>query len=212
MAPMAGVTPVARILPNESNLRFTPGMVLAGRYRIIGLLGRGGMGEVYRADDIKLGTPVALKFLPWSVADDPVRRERFFAEVRNARQVARPNVGRVFDIVEAGTDGGRVFLAMEYVDGEDLGSLLLRIGRLPPDKALDTDVCAAVATERAVHPPARACRSARGRRGLLRLGPVHLLSGNRQSAGLVRGSRRDGAAGPRGAHAVRVHDRACRTP
>jgi Protein kinase domain len=144
---MAGVTPVARILSSESNRRFTPGMVLAGRYRIIGLLGRGGMGEVYRADDIKLGTPVALKFLPWSVADDPLRRERFLAEVRNARQVAHPNVCRVFDIVETGTDGGHVFLAMEYVDGEDLGSLLLRIGRLPPDKALDIarQICAGLA-------------------------------------------------------------------
>jgi hypothetical protein len=144
MAPMAGVTPVTRILSNESNRRFTPGTVLAGRYRIIGLLGRGGMGEVYRADDIKLGTPVALKFLPWSVADDPLRRERFLAEVRNARQVAHPNVCRVFDIVETGTDEGHVFLAMEYVDGEDLASLLLRIGRLPADKALDIarQICA----------------------------------------------------------------------
>lgn len=82
---MPAVTPVARILPNESNRGFTPGTVLAGRYRVIGLLGRGGMGEVYRADDIKLGTPVALKFLPRSVADDPLRRERFLSEVRTTR-------------------------------------------------------------------------------------------------------------------------------
>ena len=69
---------------------FAPGSVIAERYRVIGLLGRGGMGEVYRADDLKLGQPVALKFLPKALADDPVRRERFYAEVRIARQVSHP--------------------------------------------------------------------------------------------------------------------------
>ena len=97
--------PAARILSSDSIRGFTPGTVLAGRYRVIGLLGRGGMGEVYRADDIKLGTPVALKFLPRALADDPVRRERFLAEVRIARQVAHPNVCRVFDIGETALMG-----------------------------------------------------------------------------------------------------------
>ena len=59
---------------------FTPGMVLADRYRVIGLLGRGGMGEVCRADDLELGQAVALKFVPIALAGDPVRRERFYAE------------------------------------------------------------------------------------------------------------------------------------
>jgi hypothetical protein len=113
---------------------FTPGTVLAGRFRVIGLLGRGGMGEVYRADDLKLGAPVALKFLPNAVANDPVRRERFLAEVRIARHVSHPNVCRVYDVAEI---DGAYFLSMEYIDGEDLASLLTRIGRLPPDKALD---------------------------------------------------------------------------
>ena len=74
---------------------FTPGTILTGRYRIIGLLGRGGMGKVYRADDLKLGQPVALKFLPKVWSSDPVRRERFFAEVRITRQLAHPNICRV---------------------------------------------------------------------------------------------------------------------
>jgi serine/threonine-protein kinase len=112
----------------------TPGTLLTDRYRIIGLLGRGGMGEVYRADDLKLGQAVALKFLPRSLSSDPVRRERFFAEVRITRQLAHPNICRVYDIAEV---DGQHFLSMEYIDGEDLASLLTRIGHLSNEKALD---------------------------------------------------------------------------
>ena len=113
-------------------------------YKIIEKLGGGGMGEVYRADDLKLGQPVALKFLPKALADDPVRRERFYAEVRIARQVSHPNICRVYDIGEI---DGRHFLTMEFIDGEDLASLLMRIGRLPQDKALDVakQLCAGLA-------------------------------------------------------------------
>jgi hypothetical protein len=123
---------------------FAPGEVLAERYRIIALLGRGGMGEVYRADDLKLGQAVALKFLPPSVAQDEATLERFRGEVRNARQVSHPNVCRVYDLGEV---EGRPFLSMEYVDGEDLASLLKRIGRLPPAKALEIarQLCAGLA-------------------------------------------------------------------
>jgi serine/threonine protein kinase len=113
-----------------------PGSTLANRYRIITLLGKGGMGEVYRADDLTLGVSVALKFLPASLALDPLRLEHFRSEVRLARQVSHPNVCRVFDIGQTEGPGGRVFLSMEYVDGEDLASLLRRIGRLPSDKAV----------------------------------------------------------------------------
>ena len=123
----------ARILSGRSVPAgaFIPGAVLAGRYRVIGLLGRGGMGEVYRADDLRLGVPVALKFLPRALAVDASRRERLLAEVRLARQVSHPNVCRVYDVGEL--DGAH-FLSMEYIDGEDLASLLKRIGRLPADK------------------------------------------------------------------------------
>ncbi len=124
--------------------RFVPGTLLGGRYRIIALLGRGGMGEVYRATDLTLGQSVALKFLPEEASRDQRLLERFHSEVRIARQVSHPNVCRVYDIGEA---EGAPFLSMEYVDGEDLSSLLLRIGRLPADKALDTarKLCAGLA-------------------------------------------------------------------
>jgi serine/threonine-protein kinase len=108
--------------------------MIGTRYRMLGLIGRGGMGEVYRADDLKLGQPVALKFLPSDVERDPNRFERFLTEVRMSLRVTHPNVCRVFDI---GQIGGRNFLSMEYVDGEDLASLLRRIGRLPEDKAIE---------------------------------------------------------------------------
>ena len=120
---------------------FLPGTVLARRYRIVAPLGRGGMGDVYRADDLKLGQAVALKFLPSSLRHDPNRRQRLRDEVKLARLVAHPNVCRVWDVVE--TDGHE-FLAMEYVDGEDLASLLRRIGRLPPERAvrMGRELCA----------------------------------------------------------------------
>src|ERR1700692_3172948 len=124
--------------------RFLPGRLLAGRYRIIALLGKGGMGEVYRADDLTLGQPVALKFLPDEAARDQGLLERFKNEVRIARRVSHPNVCRVYDV---GDMEGHTFFTMEYVDGEDLASLLRRIGRLPEDKALDIarQLCAGLA-------------------------------------------------------------------
>jgi predicted Ser/Thr protein kinase len=114
--------------------RFTPGQVLAGRYRIVTLLGRGGMGEVYRADDLRLGQPVALKFLFPHLTHDPAWRARFHNEVRMARSLAHPHVCRVYDVGEV---NGELFLSMEYIDGENLSSLLSRIGRLPEDKAIE---------------------------------------------------------------------------
>jgi serine/threonine-protein kinase len=118
--------------------------VLDGRYRIIGLLGKGGMGEVYRADDLRLGQPVALKFLPEGLRDEPVRLAQFHNEVRTARQVSHPNVCRVYDIGEV---EGVPYISMEYVDGENLASSLRRIGRFPEDKAADIarQLCAGLA-------------------------------------------------------------------
>ena len=123
--------------------RFVPGTVLAGRDRIVGLIGRGGMGEVYRADDLRLEQPVALKFLPHGIGEGE-RLARFYREVRVARQVSHAAVCRVYDVAEA---EGHFFLSMELIDGENLASLLRRIGRLPPDKALEIarQLCAGLA-------------------------------------------------------------------
>ncbi len=124
--------------------RFPPGTILGGRYRIVGRLGKGGMGEVFRADDLKLGQQVALKFLPPEVDRDPARLTQLHGEVRMARQVSHPNVCRVYDIDEV---EGHTFLSMEYVDGEDLASLLRRIGRFPEERGLEIarQACAGLA-------------------------------------------------------------------
>ena len=128
----------------RSQGRFAPGETLGGRYRIVAMLGKGGMGEVYRADDLILDQAVALKFLPETVVHNEHAVERFRNEVRTARQVSHPNVCRVYDLGEM---EGLYFLSMEYVDGEDLGSLLRRIGRLPADKAVEIarKLCAGLA-------------------------------------------------------------------
>ncbi len=124
--------------------RFVPGQIVAERYRIVALAGRGGMGEVYRAEDLKLGQIVAIKFLPESLSQDASALARFHAEVRIARTVSHPNVCRMFDI---GDMDGITFLTMEYVDGEDLSSLVRRIGRLSTDKAAEIarQMCAGLA-------------------------------------------------------------------
>jgi serine/threonine-protein kinase len=92
------------------------------------------MGEVYRADDLELGQSVALKFLPERVARNAADLARLRGEVRTARQIAHPNVCRTYDIAEA---EAQVFVVMEYIDGEDLASVLRRLGRPSPDKALE---------------------------------------------------------------------------
>ncbi len=120
----------------RARTHFDAGDVFAGRYRIIAEIGSGGMGEVFRAHDLVLDEPVAVKLLTRAGRRPPGRAQltALLNEVRMARQVTHPNVCRVFDFGEA---EGETFLTMEYVDGEDLASLLARIGRFPRDKLLD---------------------------------------------------------------------------
>jgi len=124
--------------------RLRPGSMLGERYRIVELAGIGGMGEVYRAEDLKLGQTVALKLLPEPVAQDETQLTRLIEEVRLARQVSHPNVCRVYDIGEADS---RHFLSMEWIEGNDLGSMLRERGRLSEDRALFVarQICAGLA-------------------------------------------------------------------
>lgn len=109
----------------------TAGTIIADRYRIVSLLGRGGMGEVYRADDLELGQPVALKFLSPELVEHPTAWEALRNEVRLARQVTHPNVVRIHDLLNV---DDQLLVSMEYVAGEDLASLLRRVGHLPVEK------------------------------------------------------------------------------
>ena len=111
--------------------RYLPGHVLAGRYRMIARLGTGGMGEVWRADDLVLETQVALKLI---YSADAEARRVILDEVRLARQITHPAICRVFDVGEGPSE---VFYSMELVHGEDLATLVRRMGRLPGEKILD---------------------------------------------------------------------------
>jgi len=146
-SPLPGPAP-SSLSPASRVSLFQPGQVFAERYRILRLLGRGGMGEVYGADDLRLEQPVALKFLRKEIAADPHARERFLSEVRLARAVTHPNVCRVHDV---GEHGELLYLSMEYVDGEDLAGLLRRIGTPNRRKAVElaAQICAGLAAAHA---------------------------------------------------------------
>ncbi|MGH3137591.1 MAG: protein kinase domain-containing protein, partial [Gaiellaceae bacterium] len=105
-----------------------------GGYRVEELIGRGGMGEVYRAHDDRLDRNVALKILIPRLAEDEAFRERLLRESRRAASLDHPNVVPVYDASEA---DGRFFLSMRYVEGTDLRALLRRDGALAPERALE---------------------------------------------------------------------------
>lgn len=109
------------------------GKLFAGRYEVIEELGRGGMGSVYRVEDKKVSEEIALKLINPEIARDRKIIDRFSHELKVARQISHRNVCRMYDL---GESEGSHFITMEYVPGEDLRSLLKRIGRLPEDKAL----------------------------------------------------------------------------
>ncbi|MGA8044591.1 MAG: protein kinase [Terracidiphilus sp.] len=116
--------------------RMPAGTVLGDRFTIVSFRARGGMGEVYEAEDLELHMPVAIKVIRPEIADFPGMLNRFRREVHLAKQVTHPNVCRIFDIFHHNKEGGVVlFLTMELLSGETLSERLRRLGKLPEAEA-----------------------------------------------------------------------------
>ncbi len=111
----------------------TRGTTFADRYKIIEVLGKGGMGTVYKVEDTKIGQDIALKLIKPDIASDKKTIERFRNELKTTRMISHRNVCRMFDMGDA---EGTHFITMEYVPGEDLKSFIWRVGQLPSGKAI----------------------------------------------------------------------------
>src|SRR5687768_1615003 len=105
------------------------GQIIAGRYRLTTKLGQGGMGSVWRAEHLALGSEVAIKLIDPAVAENPEVRARFVREAQAAAQLRSPHVVQIIDY---GVDGVTPFIAMELMVGESLSDRLDRVGRLNP--------------------------------------------------------------------------------
>jgi serine/threonine-protein kinase len=109
------------------------GSLIADRYRVIGRLGQGGMGQVYLAEHVRMGRKSALKIMNPGMAHDPDAVNRFNREAANASRINHTNVASVYDFGE--TEDGLLFLAMEYVEGQPLSTIIAREGALPLTRA-----------------------------------------------------------------------------
>ena len=124
--------------PIVAGATFSPGEMIAGRYRMVRLIGQGGMGDVYEAEDMELHECVALKTVRPEIAQDARSLERFKREIQLSRRITHPNVCRIFDLgyhrLAAG--GEMTFLTMELLAGDTLSGRLRRVGRMTPAEAL----------------------------------------------------------------------------
>ncbi|MGE5413523.1 MAG: protein kinase domain-containing protein [Syntrophomonadaceae bacterium] len=127
------VTPISPRAPAPRPPALSAGTLLSGRFRIVRFIARGGMGEVYEAEDQVLGERVALKTIRSDVADDERSMERFLREVHLSRRVTHPNVCRIFDVFH---HESLAFLTMELLPGETLADRIARSGRMTPEEAL----------------------------------------------------------------------------
>jgi predicted Ser/Thr protein kinase len=120
-----------------------PGDLIGARYEILSILGRGGMGAVYKALDREVGRTVALKLIRPELASDPAMLARFKQELLTSTQVTHRNVIRIYDIADA---DGMKFITMEFVEGNQLRQILPDNGKLPPEKAVEIirQVCLAL--------------------------------------------------------------------
>jgi serine/threonine protein kinase len=127
--------------PTHSGL--APGTVIAQRYQILDVLGEGGMGAVYKANDRELKRTVALKVIRPDLARNPAIVERFKQELRLSHQVTHKNVIRIYDL---GEGEGVKFITMEYIEGKDLRSLIREKNRFAPEEAVEViqQVCQAL--------------------------------------------------------------------
>src|SRR2546421_12068 len=115
---------------------FVRGEILAGRFLILRFISSGGMGEVYAAEDLKLGGEVAIKTIRYDIASDPLIVERFRQEISISRRITHPNVCRVFDLESHRGDSMEVvFLTMELLEGESMAAWMDREGPISIDEA-----------------------------------------------------------------------------
>ena len=111
---------------------FVPGEIFAGKYRVFEQLGRGGMGVVYKAEDLKLNRPLALKFLSPELTRDPIHKKRFVQEAQTASALNHPHICTIYEV---GEDKGHPYIAMEYVEGKILTKIIPPEG-LPTEAVL----------------------------------------------------------------------------
>lgn len=183
----ASASPASAIHPIFSSIGatvFHEGDVLGGRYEILKLLGMGGMGAVYKARDREVERIVALKVIRPDLAGNPAILARFKQELVLARQVTHKNIVRIYDL-HSEADGAK-YITMEFIEGEDLRTLLTRQGKLPTAEAVDVmlQVCAglqAAHAEGVIHrdlKPSNIMRDPSGRVVLMDFGLARTIQGD----------------------------------